>query len=350
MKNNVRFTNDNNVNINLIKHDFSKLFIIRDRHEVMFRRINTYLIKNKLIDGNIIDLGAWIGDNSIPWAMNLSHTIYAIDPSPNNINYIEQMVKANNIMNIKTIQKAIGDKNEIISTNDNLDHCIFSKEGGKNKVECVTLDYLYSQGKIENIAYIHLDVEGFESNVIKGSENIIKLFNPIISYEQHLEIDNYKELSIHLYNKGYNIYLINEILPGCREDCRNLLAFPKNINIPINKINSNIGKNILLSVLNWNNSSYNSLFTATLYGNYMSNKIFENVKSVEYDEKHIFCVNDNNFTKIVVIDINKNWLCSKYLHGEINILCKQTIINAYLTAQGNVYQNNYNIKDIREIK
>ena len=349
MQSNVLFTNDDNVNVKLIKHKFSKYFIKRDKHEVMFRRINTYLIKNKLIDGNIIDLGTWIGDNSIPWAMNSNHTIYAIDPSSNNISYIEEMAIKNNITNIKTIQKAIGDKNEIIGTNDDINHCSFSKNGGKIKVQSVTLDYLYSTGQIDNIAYIHLDVEGFESNVIKGSEKIIELFNPIISYEQHLEIDNYKELSLHLYNRGYNIYLINEILPGCNRDCRNLLAFPNNINLQINKINSSIGGNVLLSYLNWNNSSFDSSFTATLYGNYMSNKIFENVKSVEYDEKHIFCVNDDNYTKIVVIDNNKKWLCAKSLLGEINILCKQSIINAYLTAQRNEYQNNYNIKDIREI-
>lgn len=349
MKNNVKFTNDNNVNINLVKHNFSKSFLVRDNHEVMFRRINTYLIKNKLIDGNIIDLGAWIGDNSIPWAMNLTHTIYAIDPSPNNINFIEQMALANNIRNIKTIQKAIGDKNEIIGTNKNINHCSFSKKGGKLKVQSVTLDYLYSKGHIDNIAYIHLDVEGFESNVIKGSKKIIQLFNPIISYEQHLKIDNYKQLSLHLFNQGYNIYLINEILPGCRNDCRNLLAFPKNLQIQINKINSSIGKNVLLSVLNWNNSSYNSLFTATLYGECF-NKIFDNIKSVDFDKKHIFCVNDDNYTKMVVIDNNKNWLCGKYLQGEINILCRQSVINAYLTAQGKMQQNNYNIKEIRNIK
>lgn len=156
MKNYALFTNDNNANVKLIKHNFSNSFKRRNSHEVMFRRINTYLIKNKLIDGNIIDLGAWIGDNSIPWAMNLTHTIYAIDPSPNNINYIEQMAKANNIMNIKTIQKAIGDKNEIIGTSGSINHCSFSKKGGKLKVQAVTLDYLYSEGQIDNIAYIHL--------------------------------------------------------------------------------------------------------------------------------------------------------------------------------------------------
>jgi len=345
------FKNDKSVNIKLVNHGFSNNFIKRDNHEVMFRRINSHLIENKLIDGNIIDLGAWIGDNSIPWAMNLlSHTIYAIDPSPNNIKYIEQMAKANNIQNIKTIQKAIGDKNEIIGTNENIDHCSFSKKGGVTKVESVTLDYLYGQGQIDNIAYIHLDVEGFEFNVIKGSEKIITLFNPVISYEQHLDIDNYKELSFHLYKLGYNIYLINEVLPGCRYDCRNLIAFPKNMIIDVNKINNSIGENVLLSVLNWNNSSYNYLFTSTLYGNSMSNKIFENIKSVEYDEKYIFCVNDSNYTKLVVIDKNKNWLCGKYLHGEINILCEQSIINAYLTAQGNADKECYNIKDIRKIK
>jgi hypothetical protein len=238
-------------------------------------------------------------------------------------------------------------KNEIIGTNNNINHCSFSKKGGKTTVESITLDYLYAQGQIDNISYIHLDVEGFEFNVINGSKKIIKLFKPIISYEQHLETDNYKELSLHLYNQGYNIYLINEILPECNHDCRNFLAFPKNIKIQINKINNSIGKNVLLSVLNWNNSSNNYLFTATLYGDFMSNKIFENIKSVEYDEQYIFCVNDNNYTKMVVIDRNKNWVCGKYLQGEINILCKQSIINAYLTSHGRVNQNNYNIKDIK---
>jgi hypothetical protein len=54
------------------------MFKKRDNHEVMFRRINTYLIKNKIIKNNIIDLGAWIGDNSIPWAKNIDGTVYAI--------------------------------------------------------------------------------------------------------------------------------------------------------------------------------------------------------------------------------------------------------------------------------
>ena len=34
---------------------------------------------------------------------------------------------------------------------------------------------------------------------------------------------------MNLKNKGYKVFLINEILPGCREDCRNSIAFPEEI-------------------------------------------------------------------------------------------------------------------------
>ena len=46
------FTNDDNVVISLIKHPYSDCFKTRDHHEVLFRRINTFLIKNKMIKGD----------------------------------------------------------------------------------------------------------------------------------------------------------------------------------------------------------------------------------------------------------------------------------------------------------
>lgn len=242
------FTNDNNINIRLIDHSATSTFITRPNNESIFRKITTYLINNKFIHGNIIDSGAWIGDNSIPWAMNCSpNIIYAIDPSPNNINFIKEMIKANNIQNLKTIEKALNNKNEILGTNDNIDHCSF-KNGGRTKIESISLDYLYQEKEIDNISYIHLDVEGLEFNVIKGSEKIIEKFKPIIAFEQHTEIDNYIELSQYLNKYEYDIYLIDEI-SGCRTDCRNFLAFPKNIKIDIEKINNHINKKVLSKII-----------------------------------------------------------------------------------------------------
>ena len=96
-----------------------------------------------------------------------------------------------------------------------------------------------------------------------------------------MEKDDYK-VSYDLYNQGYNIYLINEILQDVDMIVK-FISISKNIKININKINNNIGKNVLLSILNWENSSL-LWFTATLFGNNMSNNIFKNVKSVQYEK------------------------------------------------------------------
>jgi len=252
IKNQYTFTNDDFVNVFLLDHPYSEWFKTRDDREVIFRRINTFLIKNKIIKNNIIDLGAWIGDNSIPWAKNIDGVVYAIDPSPNNCNFINKMCELNNITNVLTIKSAISNINELLTTNEDLFHCSFvynnSGLNGIYKVNAVSLNYLYDNGTIKNIGYMHLDVEGMEYKIIEGSSKIIDECRPIISFEQHLEIDDYDIIAVHLKNKEYSIFLIDEVLPTCRHDCRNSFAFPNEIyneELIIN-IHNYIGKDILI--------------------------------------------------------------------------------------------------------
>jgi FkbM family methyltransferase len=227
MSNQCVFTNDNNAVITLVDHPFSNMFARRNNHEVLFRRISTFLILRGDIRGNIIDLGAWIGDNTVPWAKNIdiNNTIYAIDPSTDNCDFIRQTCVLNSITNVEVIQTAISDKNEILSTSDDLTHCSFLTEGA-NKVSAVTLDHLFQNNTIKNVGYIHLDVEGLEFRVILGADKLIYEMRPIIAFEQHLETDNVMELVRHLNSKQYVVFMIDEVLPGCFPDCRNFLAFP----------------------------------------------------------------------------------------------------------------------------
>lgn len=226
------FTNDANVQVKLPpEHPISAGFARRDNHEVQFRRINTYLIQTKVIKRNIIDLGAWIGDNAIPWALNHPNgKIYAIDPGQVNCDFIRTVCELNNITNVTTIQTAISDKNDLLSTDEDLHHCSFvygnSGRSGRNKVVAWSLDDLYKRGDISDIGYIHLDVEGMEHKVLQGSSKIIDTFRPIITFEVHLELDDYAGIVNYLKSHKYEIYMINEILPGCRPDCRNSIAFP----------------------------------------------------------------------------------------------------------------------------
>ena len=260
------FTNDGGITVSLIEHPFTQLFMTRNYHEVLFRQMHAYLINMGIIKNNIIDLGAWIGDNTIPWAKSIlpnaksilpnaksigatGAKIYSIDPSEDNCQFILQMCEHNQIDNVKVFQTAISNKTELLSTNDDMFHCTFtSDDQGRNKVNAITLDYLFEKGEIENIGYIHLDVEGMEYKIILGSDKIIDSCRPIITFEQHLEIDNYNEILDHLTTRKYVVFLIDEILPGCRPDCRNSIAFPTEIfdQSIVTGIHQYVGREILL--------------------------------------------------------------------------------------------------------
>jgi FkbM family methyltransferase len=231
------FANDNNVEIKLPNVTRSNAFRTRTNHEVIFRQINTFLIQNNIIDPtkNIIDLGAWIGDNTIPWAINIKSeggTIYAIDPSTENCEFIKSVADLNNLTNVTVITSAVGDGiTQNLSTSHDLYHCTFMTgddyiTDGIHTFKAVSLDELYDSKIISNIGYIHLDVEGMEHLVINGADRLINTFLPVITFEQHINSDDYMSICKKLHNKGYEVYMIIEVLPGCRPDCRNFLALP----------------------------------------------------------------------------------------------------------------------------
>lgn len=226
------FTNDNNVHILLPDYWLSHDFSFRDKHEVVFRRICTYLINNKIIKNNIIDLGAWIGDNSIPWAKNTPATIYAIDPSPENCSFIKQICDLNKIENIKIIQSAISHMDEVLVTNGDIGHCSFVNQNPNGRLtyaQARSLGSLYTSGEITTVGFIHLDVEGMEYSVLIGATELIDACRPIIAFEQHIDIEDFMLIATHLSSKNYSVFINDEILLNCRTDCRNFFAFPNKI-------------------------------------------------------------------------------------------------------------------------
>ena len=253
------FENDGYTLIKLPGCSKSEKFASRMHHEPLFRRFCYWMMKNGIIDchKNIIDLGAWIGDNSLIWAKNIASTplastplastplastplaslVYAIDPSENNCNFMRALAEFNSIENIVIIQKAISDGENLVTTNDDIDHCSFVYdnvgETGVTKLTSTSLDKLYETGVITNIGFIHLDVEGMEFQVLTGAERIITKFRPVIAYEQHFELDDVMKIVNLLKEHGYINFIINEILPGCRPDCRNLLAFPNEVPVSV---------------------------------------------------------------------------------------------------------------------
>jgi FkbM family methyltransferase len=209
-------------------------FYVRANCEPMLRKLVSYLWDN-FVDKNIIDLGCWIGDNTIPWALKSKGIIYAIDPSVENLNNINELAKINNLNNIITINHTISDTFGEVFTNENdLTHISCNEITGIHKLHTVTLDYL----KLENIGLLHLDVEGFEQKVLNGAKSLLENYNPVIIWENHINKDDYWYTINFLNNYGYKTYMINELLPNCFPDCRNFISVI-NHNIDIDKINNN---------------------------------------------------------------------------------------------------------------
>lgn len=222
------------------KHKNDPDLLRRVNHEIMFRKIIYECIENKVIDinKNMIDSGSWIGDNTLCWAKIIknkggSGIVYSIDPSQNNKEYIESVAALNNLNNIKCYECALSDKVEELNYEGSVDHNSFIECGlrpykGNNFLMSTSIDIMLEQKQIENVDFIHLDVEGMEYKVICGGKNLIEKHRPIVTFEIHLEIDKEQTLIYDYFNSNnYIVLLINEVLPGCRPDCRNFVAIPK---------------------------------------------------------------------------------------------------------------------------
>ena len=144
------------------------------------------------------------------------------------------MAKHNKLDNIVTITKAISDKSETIYYNENDDtHISCNTITGRSSFEATTLDNL----KLDNIGFIHLDVEGFEEKVLDGAIKLITTYKPVIAWENHIEKEDYMKIVNFFSSHNYNTFLINEQFPHCFPDCRNFISLPNTSHININNIN-----------------------------------------------------------------------------------------------------------------
>lgn len=219
-----------------VKRNF--LFINRPNKEPLMRRIVYELFSKNFLNKakSIIDIGSWIGDNSVIWAklLDKKSIVFAIDPSKDNQSYCKILSRLNKIENINWINAVCSQKiNEKLGLDGTIDHAVFKYNFDSVYFLSKTLDQIiFDNSSIKNISFMHIDVEGFELKVLKGAKNIIRENHPTIIFEQHISKDNVSEMFKYLQNFGYEIYMINEVLPGCELDCRNFIAFNKMKNLP----------------------------------------------------------------------------------------------------------------------
>ena len=190
--------------------------------------LNTQLMAKNLKKGMIcFDIGANIGYYTLLESKIIgdSGKVIAIEPSPLNFQQLKKNVIDQNATNVELYQMAGGDHNGVIKflldPHSNLsriitnDHIIKPSDNIVD-VPIKKIDSFLQEKQLNQLDFIRMDVEGYESNIYEGMRNSIKKFRPMIQMEIHtclLGKEKTKNLLEGLREDGYEViyYIIRQL-------------------------------------------------------------------------------------------------------------------------------------------
>ena len=137
---------------------------------------------DKLVDKDIIDAGAYIGDSALFLQEYTTQKVYAFEPEDDNYNSLLRTIQLNDSSRIIPEKLALGEKKgkKRISKEGMASsmRCI-SKSKAFQTVQAITIDQYVRENNL-NVGLIKLDVEGFEQKVLHGALKTIKSQKPIL--------------------------------------------------------------------------------------------------------------------------------------------------------------------------
>lgn len=141
----------------------------------------------------VLDIGVNFGETLLNFAKLTGENgkVYGFEPMPAIYKKCLNNVSLNSFKNIALENFALSDTNEILVVNDPLNgnsggtyvSKLSSDNANQITINSVTLDAYVLQNGINHIDFIKIDVEGYETNVVKGAIETIKKFKPFIYVE-----------------------------------------------------------------------------------------------------------------------------------------------------------------------
>jgi len=143
-------------------------------------------LADRFANGTAVDIGANIGNHSLFFAEHF-RMVHSFEPNPRTFGALT--LNAALVDNVVVHNVALGERTETATlTFDplNIGEASLSAGAGGSKmvdVKVERLDDLADQ--FDDIAFVKIDVEGFEPQVIAGTRGMIERFHPVIAFEQN---------------------------------------------------------------------------------------------------------------------------------------------------------------------
>ena len=196
------------------------------------------------VGGVIIDIGAHTGTYTLA-ALSFNNNIEVISFEPHFMNFSRLLlnIRTNQFKNSRSFMMCVGDENKLVPFSISTDINYLSAGGSVgsrdkgivSNIQQISLDSFLPQNVIETVSLIKIDVEGYESNCLKGMHKILQN-GPTIFFEC---IDSKSGHLVHeiLSKYNYHFYEIDD-LTGSVTAVKNIVAhYDENNQILMNRIN-----------------------------------------------------------------------------------------------------------------
>lgn len=186
----------------LISSDDTYLDYIKNGFEPDMVRLFKILVS----DSNVtLDIGANIGCTAILFG-EISKTVHAFEPSPTTFSFLDKNISESGLTNINLHNIGLGSESEETT----LTFAPLNRSGGfvSNKTQASEghtvekiiirkLDEIVETLNIQHIDFIKIDVEGFESHVLKGALQTLSSQQPLVVLElNHWCLNAFQRISI----------------------------------------------------------------------------------------------------------------------------------------------------------